>query len=70
MLFRSGNPFGQFLSIIVRPDRADKYTESDLGMKSEVINGVPCVRDDMDIANKKGQKMKCSFYHFNDNVSI
>ncbi len=56
------------INFVVRPPRADFYSESELGFKTDKINGVPCIRDDFDVPNPKGLKMKCSFYHFNDKV--
>lgn len=57
------------LSFIVRPPRADNYTEGDLVFKSKTINSKPCLREDIDVANNKGLKMKCSFYYINDSIA-
>lgn len=58
------------LDFIVRPPRLTTYCENDLSFKKQVVNNVPCIRDDLDIANDKGLKMKCSFYHAENTVSM
>ena len=67
-------PFSQatlsLINFIVRPPRADDYSESELGFKTTAIGGKPCVRDDLDLPNNKGLKMKCSFFHFDDKVQF
>jgi len=58
------------LDFIVRPPRFTSYTETDLGAKEGKVDGKNYIREDLDIINDKGLKMKCSFYYLSDSVSL
>ncbi len=57
------------VNYVIRPPRVESYDLSELGFSSKTIGGKLCVRDDIDVPNKKGQKMKCSFFHPADKVT-
>jgi len=58
------------INFVVRPPRVNDYDLSDLGFKKTTIGGKPCIRDDIEVLTAKGQKMQCSFYHFDEKVLL
>ena len=54
------------LDFIVRPPRSDQYGDDFLNLSKTEFGGKQCVRDDFDVLNNKGLKMKCTFYYIND----
>ncbi len=77
------NPNTQQMAIVnfvIRPPRAE-YSIEDLGNeilntiiigdKEFLVGGKACIREDIDLENKDGHKMVCSFFRFkNDTVWI
>ncbi|KFG99519.1 putative protein c14orf29 [Toxoplasma gondii VAND] len=54
--------YGELVNFIIRPPRDDGYTDSDLGPPSFHLGRKVFKRTDLELANRRNQRLRCSHY--------